>query len=258
VHTACANSKLTVASLPIRHGLLSCCTRQLVVNLKCAVIVSGFCLAVQSSATFKYLNLRCRGEAPDSFQEHLSAAMAAHKTLTEQQALKQLQHQQQQAAGLSQQSQHSTQQQQAAPWTSNSAPVSHPISGALTSGSFTGPVPPGALWVDTANQQQQQVSGGGLPPRSPQTHRSPLGGRGLQAVDGELLSQLVDMVRCCCCCTSVSCPEHQRGHVCQLQGSVSQTHDRCLTHDGGGRSGWRQARSLCGPANKSVASLEMD
>jgi hypothetical protein len=167
------------------------------INLVCAAIVACLSLAVQSSATFKYLHLRCRGEAPDSFQEHLSAAMAAHRTLMEQQAIKQRQQQQQQAAGMSQQSQHSMQQQAAAPWPFSSGPVSHPISGTLTSGSFSGPVPPGALWVDTANQQQQS-SGGGLPPRSPQAHISPLSGRGLQAVDGELLSQLVDMVRCCC------------------------------------------------------------
>lgn len=173
-----------------------------VILLLCMFAFALLCPAVQSSATFSYLNLRCRGEAPDSFQEHLSAAMSAHRTLLEQQAAKQRQQQQQQAAaGFMQQPQHGMQQQQAAPWAASSSPVSHPISGTLTSGSFTGPLPPGALWVDTGSQQQQQSSGGGLPPRSPlQAQRSPMGGRGLQAVDGELLSQLVDMVRGLLCC----------------------------------------------------------
>jgi hypothetical protein len=55
-------------------------------------------------------------------------------------------------------------------------------------------LPPG-MWLDTSSQQQQQQQhassggGSGLPPRSPAA------GRGLQAVDGELLGQLVDMVR---------------------------------------------------------------
>jgi len=138
----------------------------------CCVCV--VCHTVQSSATFKYLNLRCRGEAPDTFLEQLTAALSTHKHTQQQ-----LQQQQQ--------------QQQSAPWSASSGPVSHPISGALTSGSFTGPLPP-HLWLNTQQQQQQQggSSGGGAlrPPRSPLA-----GGRGLQAVDGELLGQLVDMVR---------------------------------------------------------------
>lgn len=152
------------------------------------------------SATFRYLNLRCRGEAPDGFQEHLSAALSAHRLLTEQQAAKQRQQQQQQAAaGALQQQQQHPQQQHATPWSTSSGPVSHPISGALASGSFSVP-PPGGMWLDTGGTQQQQQSsgGGGLPPRSPlQAPRSPAGARGLQAVDGELLSQLTDMVSCC-------------------------------------------------------------
>jgi hypothetical protein len=160
----------------------------------CMHVCPDACAAytVQASAAFKYLALRCRGEAPDTFQEQLSTALAAHRTLMEQQQRKQ---QQQQAQGSQQQPYSS--QQQAVPWASNAGPVSHPIAGPLATGSFDGPLAPGLMWGDSSSsqhhqQQQQQYQGGGLPPRSPAGHRM-----GLQAVDGELLTQLMDMVSVC-------------------------------------------------------------
>jgi hypothetical protein len=154
----------------------------------CVYMVVHLRATVQASAAFKYLALRCRGEAPDAFQEHLSTALAAHKQLMEQQQRQQRQQQQQQQAQGGPQQPYSS-QQQAAPWSANAGPVSHPIAGPLATGSFDGPLAPGLLWGDTSSSQQQQQYGGGLPPRSP------AGGRvGLQAVDGELLTQLMDMV----------------------------------------------------------------
>jgi hypothetical protein len=130
---------------------------------------------VGGSSTFKYFHLRCRGEAPDGFKEHLAAAMAAHRAAVEQQRL-----QQQQQQRLQEQQQQ--QQQTATPW----------AAAALSGGSGSGG---SGSWVQVSSSSsisQQQLSGGRGAPMPPAPAPAP---RGLQAVDADLLTQLVDMVR---------------------------------------------------------------
>lgn len=128
---------------------------------------------MQASATFAYLQLRCRGESPDPFSDQLNAAIQARKQQQEQQQQQQ-QRRQQQRQHLSAPSSpsHAAQlrQQQAPSW------------GLSVS---TGAFGPGAMSAASVGPMSAALPGSPMSTKVVQH---------IQAVDKELLDSLVEMV----------------------------------------------------------------